>query len=143
MTIRNSKLFMDSLWDWGILDGCFGDTRIKPTDLDGLVERNGNILILEGKSPGKPITKGQEIVFNQFLLINKIVGYRVFTIIVIWGTPNEPERIQQWGYTPCDAGLEELRRVVSSWFNWASKNRLKLKPDRNNYVVPSHTRHIQ
>ena len=51
MTINDPVKFCAGLWDWGILNGCFGDTLIKPTDIDGFVERNGKFLFFETKSP--------------------------------------------------------------------------------------------
>ncbi len=40
MTIRSKEVFLQGLWDWAVLDGCFGNTRIRPTDVDGLIERH-------------------------------------------------------------------------------------------------------
>jgi hypothetical protein len=41
MTINKLDAYVAGLWDWVCLDGCFGDTKIRPTDIDGLVERRG------------------------------------------------------------------------------------------------------
>ena len=31
MTINDPEAFCAGLWDWAILDGCFGDTAIMPS----------------------------------------------------------------------------------------------------------------
>ncbi len=50
--------------DWGFLDNAFSG-KIRVSDIDGIVEANGNLLILEWKGIGVPITKGQEIMFKK------------------------------------------------------------------------------
>ena len=65
MTIKNLEAFVENLWDWGFLDECFPGTRIRVTDIDGLVERNGHFLLIEAKSPGKDIPTGQRILFDR------------------------------------------------------------------------------
>ncbi len=50
--------------DWGFLDNSFSG-KIRVSDIDGIVEANGNLLILEWKGTGVPVTKGQEIMFNM------------------------------------------------------------------------------
>jgi len=110
MTLYNKDAFMRNLWDWGILDGCFGDSHIRPTDVDGLVERNGKFLLLEAKSSGKEIPQGQQIMFNN------LVKTGIFTVIIIWGQPDKPEKIQIWGVPPENATLEKFRSEVSDWY---------------------------
>ena len=117
MTIRNKEQFMASLWDWGILKGCFGDTNISPTDVDGLVERNGQFLLLEAKSPGTEIPKGQDILFKRLVEVDR------WTVLVIWGKPGKPEKIRvitHYGDSIMpEANLFLLRAMVSDWFREA------------------------
>lgn len=120
MTIRNDQFYMEGIWDWAILNGCFGDTRIEPTDIDGLVERNGKFLVLETKSPGVTIPKGQEIMFKSFVRVSGAV------VIVIWGQKNNPEKIKVFsrkhpdGFDIQSANMEYLRRLVATWFDRAN-----------------------
>jgi len=118
MTIRNIKKFIESLWDWGCLDGCFGSTKIKPTDIDGLVERNGKFLVIETKLPDNDIPTGQMITFNH------MISTGVFTIYVVWGHPGQPERILKMTRNGTqeyeNADLSDFRELVGSWFEWAS-----------------------
>ena len=88
MTIKNLDKFIAGLWDWAILDGCFGNTQISPTDFDGFVERHGKCLILEAKSPGVSIPVGQMRAFKT------LIGTGIFTIIIVWGEKNKPQEIQ-------------------------------------------------
>ena len=81
MTVRNPALFNQEHWDWGFLKaaGCFGTTKIEPTDIDGLVERNGYFLFKECKTPNVPINTGQDILHKA------LVDTGVFTVVRIWG----------------------------------------------------------
>lgn len=121
MTIQNERAYLDGVWDWAILDGCFGDTKISPTDLDGWLERNGHFLILEAKSPGVIVKKGQEIMFKR------AVETGFFTVMVVWGPQNKPEKLQVCGslgdclIDPCD--LATFRRYVSEWFSMANSQK--------------------
>lgn len=117
MTINDPNGFVAGLWDWQILDGCFGDTHIKPTDCEGLVERNSRFLYLETKRPGASIPEGQERMFENMRLTG------LFTVFVIWGIRNKPEKIKVYTrhqaneVEPCD--LDRLRSLVSRWFSYA------------------------
>lgn len=120
MTINNPTEYVNNLWDWSILDGCFGQTKIAPTDIDGITERNGRFLLIETKSLGVPIPNGQSILFDNLIA-------KGFTVLVIWGKANEPEKLQIWGLKkPYRADINELRSIVSQWFKWADG----LKPRR-------------
>lgn len=108
MTIRNKDVYMGNLWDWGFLDDCFGGTRIRVTDLDGVVERKGHFLYLEAKSPGKDVPKGQQIMFNH------LIAEKNKAVLVIWGKPNVPEMAQFWGCKPFVADSAKIQEVVAN-----------------------------
>jgi hypothetical protein len=99
------------------------NNRIKPTDVDGLVERNGWFLFLEAKGPKVPLKQGQKI------LLERLAENPHVTVIVIWGDKNNPEQIMLMNgksepkIRPCDT--EELRRVVSEWYQYADRRRTK------------------
>jgi hypothetical protein len=111
MTIRNKDHFMESLWDWKCLEGCFGGTRISPTDIDGLVEVNGNFLLLEAKSANAEPHMGQRLTFNA------LVNTGLFTVLVIYGSPGMPERMQVWPCPAVTCDLEDLRMFVECWYS--------------------------
>ena len=113
MTIENREEYINNLWDWACLDGCFGQTKIRPTDIDGFVERNGHFLAIETKAPTATIPKGQHIT------LDRLARLKEFTVLVVWGAPGLPERIQQWGFPPRPADLAEFRRTVAAWYHYA------------------------
>lgn len=119
MTINNAQLYVDGLWDWSILKGCFGGTRIAPTDIDGAIERNGRVLLIETKQPGVPIPDGQRWFFDAFIAAG-------FSVLYVWGKKGQPERLKivtPKGFREYEeADLNKLREVVSEWFEWADKN---------------------
>ena len=117
MTIENDEAYLASLWDWSCLDGCFGESKIKPSDVDGRVERNGKILEIECKLPGVEVPLGQEI------MIETLVQVYGFTELIVWGHPGRPEKIEL--RTPHitkvyeNTSLDQLRGIVSQWYEWA------------------------
>ena len=123
MTVNNPELYMAGVWDWAILDGCFGRTKIRPTDIDGFVERNGHCLYLETKRPGANIPFGQRLTYRAWCSKGD-------SVIVIWGEKNKPQRIQVFSprYPPPDgkvyayANLDKLKWLVSQWFDLVDRN---------------------
>ena len=120
MTINNPSEYLRNLWDWQCLSGCFGDSKISPTDIDGFVERNSFFLVIETKAPDVPLKTGQRITFE------KLVSIPQFSVVVVWGHPHTPEKIMVWydldkqkEYTGDDASLEKLREIVSGWYRYA------------------------
>lgn len=133
--IRDLEGFLGSYWDWEFLNKCF--TRgIKVSDIDGIVERNGFFLVLETKRPnaGQPV--GQRILFEQMVKTGR------FSVIYIWGKPNEPDTITHieiikpkvWG-KPSDfvttgkkvSSKGNLIQIVKNWYEKAnSSHKLKL-----------------
>jgi len=115
--IRDPQKFMEGIWNWGILDGCFGKTKIKPTDLDGMVERNGRFLVIETKRPRVQVPDGQMRTFRE------LVATGVFTIIILWGHQDDPSEMMvmtPWGDKPKKAtDLKGFRQQVAAWYAWA------------------------
>jgi hypothetical protein len=118
MTIQNPEEYLNNIWDWAILRGCFGETRIEPTDIDGFVERNGRFLVIETKAPYVEVKTGQMITFKRLI----DTGY--FTIVLVWGKPGKPEKIvlmtRQTTIEYDSVDIEKLRKIVGSWFEWAN-----------------------
>ena len=105
--------------DLTVLDECFPG-RIGMTDVDGLVEINGQFLFIEWKRRGD-VPVGQRIMFER------LTKHPEFTILVILGDPATMavERYdvfqggQRRGWRVCD--LPELRRRVHTWAKRASR----------------------
>lgn len=123
-TIYNPQKFFESppaqfdgTFDWSWTKGCFGDTKITPMDLDGIVERKGKFLVFETKNIGIEIPTGQLITLQQ------LVRTRLFTVMIIWGKKS-PEKIKVLfhnGSTREYHGIDEARNIVTKWFKWANK----------------------
>lgn len=125
MTIHDRDAYMRGIWDWKILDGCFGNTKIAPTDIDGLVERNGNLLILETKAPGASVPEGQSITFRRIVQQGVDAG-KLNVVIVIWGENGTPTKLRVYSAMHpegknFDDNLETLRKYVAAWFQRANK----------------------
>jgi len=116
---RSPSAGFDGVFDWSWTQGCFGETKIKPMDFDGVVERNGNFILFETKQPGVPIPQGQRITLVQAHSLG------CFTVMVIYGK-EKPEKFEMWypgaKNTHDGHGLEAARERVSSWYAWANKN---------------------
>jgi hypothetical protein len=126
--IHNPDRFRDSLWDWCFLNGCFGRTNIKVSDVDGVVERNGQILFIEGKPPGFVPSDG------QFRLWRGLAGRGIY-VLVLWGraedackpTLKTPAHVMVWkpgNPEPSpkqETRVEPVRRWVEKWFEWADR----------------------
>ena len=115
MTINNLDKYIKSLWDWGFLDRCF-KRGIKVTDIDGLVEAGrGHFLLIEAKSPGVAIRRGQADAFTA------LVRTGFFTVLILWGERNKPEEYCFWNSGPIRAPIKkcdeaEIQFLVSEWF---------------------------
>ena len=93
------------------------------TDVDGQVERNGCLLVVELKMPGAPLPAGQRIMYEQ---ATRRIGdaYRPY---VVWGAPDFSGRLefQTWrsGRTTGRqrTTLSELEARFTKWFRWADR----------------------
>jgi len=63
--------------DWGFLDSSFSG-KIRVTDIDGAVEANGHLLIIEWKGVGAPVLAGQKIMFEKITKASRIMVFVVF-----------------------------------------------------------------
>ena len=122
--IRNKEEFFSSIWEWDFLNDCFGETKIRVTDIDGSVERYSHQLILETKRPNVPIPEGQLI---KFINLNRT---GLTTVIAIWGNANNPEQMQCFYPSPFPAtkvisvfdGVD-IKNYVHKWFLYANSNK--------------------
>jgi len=116
--IRNPESFVkslpanfDGIFDWDWLQGAFKKTKIMPTDIDGMVERNNHFLIFETKGVGAKVQDGQRYTFES------LIRTRYFTVIVFWG-----DEVEDWtaylskGDVIHGKGKESAFNLVRDWF---------------------------
>lgn len=126
MSINDPHKYVSNLWDWQCLDGCFGMT-IKPSDIDGHVERGGFYLYIETKAPTvTQLSNGQQ------KAIVRRVRDGITTYMVVWGKPGQPEAIHVYRPAPNnrnapekhdDADINKLRQLCSDWYAYADNPR--------------------
>lgn len=104
-----------------MFNGCFGSTNIRPTDVDGLIERNGHGLFIETKA--KTV---QSIPVGQMRTLEWFAKGLNQTVLVMFGAPNFPER----AFALYPGGLrhdfehvdvETMRDFVTRWFAYAER----------------------
>jgi hypothetical protein len=115
--LRNVNYYIESLWDWTPYNECFNGTKIRITDIDGLVEHQGNFLVIETKRPGIPVPKGQEILFNR------LTEDKRWHVLIIWGETNEPESWQVWRFSKVYHSSEDghPKDLITRWFKYAQR----------------------
>ena len=105
-----------------VFDDCFPG-RIAFADIDGQVERNGRVLVIEQKGAGVKLTRGQRIMFER---LSRRWGHDYFPI-VIWGKNDfsGPLKWQHWTKgkphvrEPEAVTLEDLKGFFRRWYRWA------------------------
>jgi hypothetical protein len=135
---RDSKVVMN--WDCAT-QGCFNRKkrlkfsvfkdslpgRISFSDVDGIVEVNGNLLLLEWKNH-RELGTGQRILFERLtrfcpatVLIVKgdAESMAVDSVAVAWAGHIGP---------PHPTDLDGLRRMVQGWAKWAMDNPVTRQP---------------
>lgn len=107
--------------DWGILKDCF-PRGIMPSDVDGIVEVNGYVLMLEWKTPGGALSTGQRIMFESMTRDSKKIR-----VLVIFGPKGEPQHIQLFQNGKArfkqKVDLEFLRWYCEEWALFAENNK--------------------
>lgn len=100
-------------------------------DVDGIVEINGNALLLEWKSELKEIPTGQRIMYE------KITQSGMLSVICLIGNAETMEvthscafykgkRIPSQGYEPCTIEIAKYR--ICNWVNKIAKTKLRTNP---------------
>jgi hypothetical protein len=132
VVIRNEQQFRDGSINWDCIQSAF-PAKCIPGDLDGFIERKGYFLILEVKSPGTPIPKGQKWAY--------VSGAKsgIITTFVIWGVKENPKDINSKlvpqrmeifsknhikGTGKFDADLDLLIDYCQKWWDAAENGKL-------------------
>lgn len=126
MNLRSLDDYHRAWWDWSWLNDCFrGGIRV--ADVDGIVERRGRFLLLEGKrivsTQPLPLPRGQQ------LLHDALCATGCFTVLVFWGVPPRGpvlfHRLQSRhgiGKTS-RSSKEQVANIVRRWYAWADSGK--------------------
>lgn len=111
--LRDRDNYRDGAWDWEFLNSCF-NWGIRPTDIDGFVERNGYCLYFEAKRASEALKGGQKRALAHLARQPKN------TVLVIYGDPNKPVAMEHLGYGEKVAATEaDIIEFVSAWYAMA------------------------
>ena len=118
MTLYNPQAYLAAAWDWGCFDECF--TRgARISDIDGVIDCDGHVCVIEAKPVGHELRDGQLRVFGALARL----GVKVF---IVYGKPGCPEFCQVvWpdGLSPMYAvDLETMREALRVWWKWADSH---------------------
>jgi hypothetical protein len=119
MNIRDPQKFLENIWDWTPYNECFSPTKIRITDIDGAVERNGCFLFIETKLPGESLPLGQRIMYDA------LANSPLVNVLIVWGKPNRPEAYQLWPKEKRAGGFSAVFRIIQQWFQYANRQRSK------------------
>lgn len=126
MTIEDPERYLKNVWNWNILSGCFGKTKIMPTDIDGAVERNQQFLFMDAKEPSVVLDPND----GQTKFYLRLAQKPGITVFFVWGHKDQPEAYQVYTRTgnsrKLTCNLESFRAAVSRWFELAEEHRSPL-----------------
>ena len=110
--IRDMEKFIASLPDWSALNECFGG-KVRVSDIDGIVERNGHFLVLETKHQSEcSMPVGQDLMFRALSNIKE------FTVAIIRGPIGGEHglEIRRGGQSvELRSNLQTLSRFATRW----------------------------
>lgn len=108
--IRDRETVAERLWDWEFLNDVLPG-KIRPMDIDGIIERKGYFLVLEGKPLNATIKTGQRITLEQ-------LGKRErFSVLILYGEPGRPQEMKLLGYhdEAVKCNKKDVKELVEKW----------------------------
>lgn len=123
MSTIDGLKYTKTFHDFDIFKGCFGNSRIMPSDLDFIVERKANFLCMEFKPGDKTISMGQHILLQRLSRVPK------FTVILVYHIKgralHESVMATSMQIYPdgkrIECNNEDIIKCVSLWFENADK----------------------
>lgn len=109
--IRDMQKFVSAICDWGPLNDCF-QGKVRISDIDGMVERNGFFVFLEQKGAQMQIPVGQDIALSRLAQIQQ------FTVLIIFGNLDQEHGLEirrggkKWIIR---SNLTVLKNCLSAW----------------------------
>lgn len=115
--LQSREKVAERLWDWEFLNSALPGA-IRPMDIDGVVEINGNFLILEAKPLGKEIPTG------QMIALQNASQKPDFHVLILYGEPSTPEKMRLLGHQsdPVNCSIEDVSGLVQRWAQYAKGN---------------------
>jgi hypothetical protein len=88
------------------------------SDIDAEIEIGGHLLRIETKYPGSNLLDAQLIRDRKLLQINRLIGWKLFTILNLWGIDSIFEEMQHYTgpnspIVPCTN--EDIVRFCEQW----------------------------
>lgn len=136
MAINNMQKFMEGVWNWDFISDVL-PSKVKVSDIDGVLEKNGWLLVLE--------TKGEEvekIPLGQYILYQNMVKSGTTTVLFLFGEKDKPKYYQlmcsnTWGKpsssvmftNKIECNQEVIKQWVKKWFNKASERKVNINQD--------------
>jgi len=115
--LRNRDQYRDRAPDWSPLNACFGNSGIRPSDLDGMIERNGYFLFLESK----PLDGVMFPKTGQRLALMRLDRMPGALVVVLRGWPGPEMKIFTFRQAEqMTMTLPQVQCYVRGWFTWAS-----------------------
>lgn len=111
--------YYQSLPDWDDLIDCF-PRKIRPTDVDGMVEINGHVLFMEQKGCGVSIELGQRLALNSISTRPNVTTLLMRPVSDDPGTSTDLEYII-YGQGPPEGWKRCSREWLKDWLRtWAA-----------------------
>jgi hypothetical protein len=123
--IRNPYGFLESLPNWDPVFEAFPGQNCLG-DLDGIMERHGQFLVIEKKAPGFQVLPRS----GQARTLKALHNLGVFTIIYLWGDEANPSEIcviwptDEFRIEGKAATHADLIKVLKAWWNFAEQQKV-------------------
>lgn len=118
---KDHQFYKTPYHDFKQFTSCFGSTKIMPTDIDFMVERNGCFLVMEFKPEGKIISLGQDI------MLKKLSAVPNFSVVLAYHKPcnrYEDKEFTSMKIYPSNKFKKitsaDIVQFVNGWFNTVS-----------------------
>jgi hypothetical protein len=107
--------------DYSDFKGLIPDNpNLVPSNVDGILERNGQFLILEWKRPGEKVSNGQRI------MLQALASKPSFMVVIIYGNTDTQTVIDSfWLLTPdgtpvkTGIGFDSFKQFYRDWYTLA------------------------
>jgi hypothetical protein len=111
MSLRDPKKYMAAAWNFDPFNACFTG-NIKACDVDFIVERKGNFLVIEFKPAWSALKVGQRI------LLEKLSRLPKFKVLFVEGETDDPVAYRvfpDYG-TEIPVDMDGLCAIIRFWF---------------------------